>query len=87
MKSDFSDQRGIDPVIGNWGAKLPYEDMNASSLIFSRDENGVAKAFVLWRWGSPEWCSDVKVEGCEFSFRHPYGQLFRGKVCGGKMCA
>ena len=40
----------IDPVIGNWGAKLPYDDMYAGSFIFSRDENGVAKAFVLWRW-------------------------------------
>ncbi|MBQ0031253.1 MAG: hypothetical protein KBT68_00470 [bacterium] len=77
----------IDPVIGNWGAKLPYDDMYAGSFIFSRDENGVAKAFVLWRWGSPEWCSDVKVSGSEFSLRHPYGQLIRGKVCGEKLCA
>lgn len=77
----------IDPVIGNWGAKLPYDDMYAGSLIFSRDENGVAKAFVLWRWGSPEWCSDVKIEGGSFSLRHPYGQLIRGKVCGDKLCA
>ena len=72
----------IDPVIGNWGAKLPYDDMSAASLIFSRDENGVAKAFVLLRWASPEWCSDVKISGNEFSLRHPYGQLIRGKVSG-----
>ena len=77
----------IDPVIGNWGAKLPYDDMSAASLIFSRDENGVAKAFVLLRWASPEWCSDVKVSGNEFSLRHPYGQLIRGKVCGEELCA
>ena len=77
----------IDPVIGNWGAKLPYDDMSAGSLIFSRDENGVAKAFVLWRWGSPEWCTDVKISGNEFSLKHPYGQLIRGKVCGEKLCA
>ena len=77
----------IDPVIGNWGAKLPYDTMFAGSLIFSRDENGVAKAFVLHRWGSPEWCTDVKIEGNSFSLRHPYGQLIRGKVCGGKLCA
>ena len=82
-----SGPRTIDPVIGNWGAKLPYDDMSAASLIFSRDETGVAKAFVLWRWGSPEWCSDVKVSGNEFSLRHPYGQLIRGKVCGEKLCA
>ena len=77
----------IDPVIGNWGAKLPYDSMSAGSLIFSRDENGVAKAFVLLRWASPEWCSDVKVEGNTFSLRHPYGQLIRGKVCGDELCA
>lgn len=74
-----------DPVVGNWGAKLPYEGMSAGSLIFSRGENGEPKAFVLWRWGSPEWCSDVVIDGNSFSFRHPYGQLFRGKVCGDRM--
>ena len=77
----------IDPVIGNWGAKFPYKSMSAGSLIFSRDENGVAKAFVLWRWGSPEWCSDVKIEGDSFSLRHPYGQLIRGKACGERLSA
>ena len=76
-----------DPVIGNWGAKLPYDEMYAGSLIFTRDADDTVKAFVLWRWGSPEWCSDVKVTGNEFSLRHPYGQLVRGKVCGDTMCA
>lgn len=80
-----SDWRSIDPVIGNWSARLPYDTMPAGSLIFSRDENGVAKAFVLYRWGSPEWCSDVKVEGRSFSLRHPYGQLMQGTVFEGKM--
>lgn len=79
------DQRGIDPVIGNWSAKFPYENMFAGSFIFSRDENGAPKAFVLHRWGSPEWCTDVKVEGDTFSLRHPYRVLIRGKVCGAKM--
>ena len=74
-----------DSVVGNWGAKLPYDDMFAGSFIFSRDSDGAAKAFVLWRWGSPEWCSDVKVEGNSFSFRHPYGILYRGTVDGDKM--
>ena len=75
-------------VVGNWGAKLPGGgSMPAGSFIFSRDENGVAKAFVLYRWGSPEWCTDVKIEGNSFSLRHPYGQLVRGKVCGEKLCA
>ncbi len=74
-----------DPVIGNWSAKLPYKEMFAGSLIFSRDAAGAPKAFVLWRWGSPEWCLDVKVEGDKFSFRHPYGQLYRGVVKGCRM--
>ena len=77
--------RTIDPVIGNWGAKLPYGEMSAGSFIFSRTEEGVAKAFVLYRWGSPEWCSEVKIEGNTFSLRHPYGQLVRGKVEGDVM--
>ena len=76
-----------DPVMGNWGAKLPYDEMFAGSIIFSRDADGAPKAFVLYRWGSPEWCTDVKVEGSSFSFRHPYGLLYRGTVDGDKMSA
>ena len=72
-------------VLGNWGAKLPYDDMFAGSFVFSRGADGAAKAFVLWRWGSPEWCSDVKIEGNSFSFRHPYGVLYRGTVEGDRM--
>ena len=74
-----------DPVMGNWGVKLPYDEMSAGSIIFSRDEAGAPKAFALWRWGSPEWCTDVKVEGRSFSFRHPYGLLYRGTVDGDKL--
>lgn len=76
-----------DPVIGNWSGKLPYDRMFATSIDISRGSDGSPKAFVLWRWGSPEWCSDVKVEGNTFSFRHPYGQLFRGRVEGDRMYA
>ena len=78
---------GEDPVIGNWGLKLPYDYMSAGSMIFTRDADDTVKAYVLLRWASPEWCSDVKVWGNEFSLRHPYGQLIRGKVCGDRMCA
>ena len=80
-----SDQVANDPVIGNWSAQLPYDFMPAGSFIFSRDENGKAKAFVLYRWASPEWCSDVKVEGDAFSLRHPSGFLYRGTVKGDKL--
>lgn len=34
-----------DPVIGNWGAKLPYDSMYAGSFVFSRGADGSAKAF------------------------------------------
>jgi hypothetical protein len=76
-----------DPVIGNWSARLPVEPMPASSLIFSRDADGAAKAFVLYRWGSPEFCTDVKIDGNRFSFRHPYGQAFEGEVLGDRLLA
>ncbi len=76
-----------DPVMGNWSAKLPYDTMFASSLIFSRDEKGEPKAFVLYRWGSPEWVKDLKVCGAYFSFNHPYGQRFEGQVVGDRLVA
>ena len=75
----------VDPVIGNWGARLPYAEMNAGHFIFERDANGAAKAVVLLRWGSPVPCDDLKVEGNTFSFFHPYGFLVKGCVCGDKM--
>ena len=34
-------------VYGNWSAKLPYADFFAGSFIFSKDEKGSPKAFVL----------------------------------------
>ena len=75
------------PVIGSWEGDLPVDKMPATSLIFSRGDGGEAKALVLYRWGSPEWCLDVKVDGSSFSLRHPYGQLYRGSVSGDVMTA
>ena len=76
-----------DPLIGSWEGDLPFESMPATSLIFSRGDKGEAKALVLYRWGSPMWCSDVEFDGPSFSFRHPYGQLYRGRVEGDVMAA
>lgn len=76
-----------DPVMGNWSARLPYETMNACSIIFDRGQAGEARALVLWRWGSPEYCSEVKVDGSHFSFIHPYGQRFEGVVLGDRLFA
>ena len=76
-----------DPVMGNWSAKLPFDHMFAGSLIFSRDEKGEPKAFVLHRWGSPEWVKDLKVCGNWFSFTHPYGIRYEGCVQGDRMVA
>ena len=71
-----------DPLVGSWEGDLPVDTMPATSLIFSRGEKNEMRAFVLWRWGSPEWCTDVVADGVSFSFRHPNGQLYRGKVRG-----
>jgi len=76
-----------DPVIGNWSAKLPYDYMYAGSLIFSRDAEGKPEAVMLHRWGSPEKCRDVKVEGKSFSLVHPYGCRVEGTVEGCRMTA
>ena len=54
--------KNSDPLIGNWSARLPYDDMYAGSLIFSRGEDGTPKAYVLWRWASPEPMNDVKID-------------------------
>lgn len=75
---------GRDSPVGNWSVKLPYDDMSAGSIIVTRESDG-CKALTLWRWGSPEWCRDVKVDGSRFSFVHPYGQLFEGCVCGDRL--
>ncbi len=75
------------PVIGNWSAKLPYDSMSASSLIFSTEPDGTQKAVVLYRWGSPEVVTDLKIDGNRFSFNHPYGQRFEGQVLGNRLIA
>lgn len=76
-----------DPVIGNWSADLPYADRRAGSFIFSRDGAGNPKALVLWRWASPVWCSDVRIDGSRFSFWHPDGHRYEGVVMGDRMIA
>lgn len=86
--SIFGGKCGVadDCVLGNWEGRLPYDGMVATSMIFTR-EDGVDKALVLWRWGSPTECVDVKFEGNSFSLRHPCGQLYRGSVCKDVMMA
>ena len=71
-----------DPMIGNWGLKLGYGDMNAGHMIVSRDADGKAQALVLWRWASPTRMQNVVLEGRTFSFDHPWGFTVRGQLCG-----
>ena len=74
-----------DSPFGNWSVKLPYERMSAGSIILSRDADGIPRSLTLWRWAHPLDCSDVRVEGNRFSFRHPAGQAFEGVVQGDRM--
>jgi len=72
-----------DRFLGTWAGELPLAAMPATTITFSEcPTNGSLQAWTLWRWGSPEWCADVKVEGDGFSFVHPYGQLYRGTLKG-----
>ena len=86
-KCPMAASRCADPVMGNWSADLPYDTMPAGSFIFSRDANGAPQAFVLYRWGSPEWVKDLKVCGSRFAFNHPYGYRYEGCVQGDRMIA
>ncbi len=76
-----------DPVVGNWGLKLPYASMNAGHMIVSRDAAGAPHALVLWRWASPVEMKNVAVDGGKFSFKHPSGFTVEGSVSGMAMNA
>ena len=39
--------KGNDPVMGSWEGHLPYDGMAATSMIFSRGDNGEAKVVTL----------------------------------------
>ena len=71
-----------DPLVGNWGLKLGYENMNAGHMIISRDADGKAQALVLWRWASPTPMQNVVIDGRTFSFDHPWGFSVKGQLCG-----
>ena len=71
-----------DPMVGNWGLKLGYDEMNAGHMIISRDADGKAQALVLWRWASPIPMKNVVIEGRTFSFEHPWGFTVKGQLCG-----
>ena len=77
-----------DPVLGNWGLRLGYGEMNAGHMIMSRDPDGRPQALVLWRWGSPMQMKDTRVDGDRFSFVHPWGdKKVEGSVRGGVLTA
>ncbi len=76
-----------DPVIGNWGMKLPYNAMNAGHMIVSREADGSAKAIVLWRWGSPTQMKSCTIDGNTFVLDHPWGLTISGSVNGKDLTA
>ena len=77
-----------DPVVGNWGLKLPYDFMNAGHMIVSRTATGKAEALVLWRWASPTKAKRCSIVGhCVTIDRGDFilkgvvdGDTFTGKV-------
>ena len=73
-----------DPLVGSWGLKLGYDSMSAGHMILSRDADGKPQALVLWRWASPVAMENVVVDGCTFSFEHPWGFTVKGRLCGPK---
>lgn len=77
-----------DPVVGNWGLKLPYDSMFAGSMIVERDaKDNTPKALVLWRWASPTKMKNVVLDGNKFSFDHPWGFKVKGEVSGKELKA
>lgn len=71
-------------LVGNWGLKLPYGDMNAGHLIVEQAADGSLKGLMLWRWASPETTKYVKVgENGDFELQHAWGQVVKGRVIGG----
>ncbi len=74
-----------DPVVGNWGLKLPYDAMNAGHMIVTREADGTAKAVVLWRWASPIPMKACTLSGDAFEIDHPWGHTFAGRVEGDKL--
>ena len=74
-----------DPVVGNWGLKLPYADMNAGHMIVSRAADGKAEALVLWRWASPTKAKSCTLDGKSFTVdRGDF--VLKGTVDGMKLC-
>ena len=76
-----------EPVLGNWGLKLPYDSMNAGHMILSRNAKGEPEALVLWRWASPEKALSVKIDGNKFTVDHPWYFFLEGEVDGDKLTA
>ena len=73
-----------DPVVGNWGMKLPYEEMSAGHMIVSRGEDGAPRALVLWRWAHPVPAKSCEIDGTDFRvvIGHGGGIEFAGRVEG-----
>lgn len=75
-------------IVGNWGLKLPYADMNAGHLIVEKDAAGELKGLMLWRWASPVPTKYVKIgENGAFELQHAWGPVVKGQVIGGALVA
>ena len=75
-------------LVGQWGLKLPYDDMNAGHLIVEKEADGTLKGLMLWRWASPVPTKYVKLgENGTFEVQHAWGQVVKGQVIGGTIVA
>ena len=75
-------------LVGQWGLKLPYDDMNAGHLIVEKEADGTLKGLMLWRWASPVPTKYVKLgENGAFEVQHAWGQVVKGQVIGGTIVA
>lgn len=75
-------------LVGNWGLKLPYENMNAGHLIVEQNDDGSYKGLMLWRWASPVPTKYVKVgKNGQFELQHAWGEIVKGQVIGDTIVA
>lgn len=75
-------------LVGNWGLKLPYAEMNAGHLIVEKNADGTLGGKLLWRWASPEPMKSIQVgkDGL-FEITNCNNIVIKGQVIGSTILA